>query len=53
MNSLNWEYKITRSEYDIQYFIYERNPENDNNLIPAMVEIAAAPCFHHELVAKL
>lgn len=50
--------RVTRSEYDILYFTYEyfsedRNPDNDDNLIPAGVSIEDAPAFHHELTQKL
>lgn len=50
--------RVTRSEYDILYFTYEyfsedRNPDNDDNLIPAGVSIEDAPAFHHELTNKL
>lgn len=51
-------YRIARSEYDILYFTYEyfseeRNPENDDNLIPKGVFIEDAPEFHVELCEKL
>lgn len=50
--------RVTRSEYDILFFAYEyfseeRNPDNDDNLIPAGVTIEDAPEFHHELTHKL
>lgn len=55
---LEKEYRITRSEYDILYFAYEyfsddKNPENDNNLIPAGGKFENAPDFHIELCSKL
>lgn len=58
LDDIDREYRITRSEYDILYFGYEyfsddRNPENDDNLIPAGVSIDDAPDFHHELCAQL
>ena len=58
MKEFDREYRVTRSEYDILYFTYEyfsheRNPENEDNLIPAGVDITDAPDFHHELTAKL
>lgn len=58
MKELDKEYRVTRSEYDILYFTYEyfsddRNPDNEDNLIPSGVSIEDAPDFHHELTAKL
>lgn len=58
LNSLQQDYRKLRSEYDILYFTYEyfsedRNPDNDDNLIPAGVSIEDAPEFHHELCRKL
>ena len=40
LDQMEREYRIARSEYDILYFTYEyfsddRNPDNDDNLIPA------------------
>ncbi len=51
-------YRILRSEYDVLYFAYEyfsdeRNPENENNLIPAGGKFENAPAFHIELCEKL
>ena len=58
LNQLQKDYRKTRSEYDILYFTYEyfsedRNPDNDDNLIPAGVSIEDAPDFHVELCHKL
>lgn len=58
LESMEREYRIARSEYDILYFTYEyfsddRNPENDDNPIPAGVSIEDAPDFHVELCKKL
>ena len=58
LDEMEREYRIARSEYDILYFTYEyfsddRNPENDDNLIPAGVGIEDAPEFHVELCHKL
>lgn len=58
IKTLQREYRITRSEIDILYFAYEyfseeRNPNNDDNLIPKNVFIGDAPDFHHELCGKL
>lgn len=58
LDSIDKEYRITRSEYDILYFTYEyfsvdRNPDNDDNLIPAGVSMEDAPYFHVELCEKL
>lgn len=55
---LQKEYRILRSEYDVLYFAYEyfsqdRNPENEDNLIPAGVCSEDAPGFHQELCSKL
>ena len=51
-------YRITRGYFDIlfytyEYFSEERNPENENNLIPKGVTIESAPDFHRELCDKL
>lgn len=53
-----WEYRVLRSNYDVLYFAYEyfseeRNPENENNLIPAGTVFEEAPDFHIELCSKL
>lgn len=58
LEQMEREYRIARSEYDILYFTYEyfsddRNPDNDDNLIPAGVGIEDAPEFHVELCEKL
>lgn len=58
LEQMEREYRIARSEYDILYFTYEyfsddRNPDNDDNLIPAGVSIEDAPEFHIELCEKL
>lgn len=52
------KYRILRSEYDVLYFAYEyfsteRNPENENNLIPKGGIFEEAPDFHIELCGKL
>lgn len=52
------EYRILRSEYDVLYFAYEyfseeKNPENENNLIPKGGVFEEAPDFHIELCGKL
>lgn len=52
------KYRILRSEYDVLYFAYEyfsveRNPENENNLIPKGGIFEEAPDFHVELCGKL
>lgn len=52
------KYRILRGEYDILYFAYEyfsdeRNPDNENNLIPAGGKLETAPDFHKELCGKL
>lgn len=46
--------RVDRSERDLLYFMYEyfsdeRNPENEQNLIPAGTRIEDAPGFHQEL----
>ena len=51
-------YRILRSEYDVLYFAYEyfsdeRNPENENNLMPLGATMDNAPNFHRELCSKL
>lgn len=58
LEQMEREYRIARSEYDILYFTYEyfsddRNPDNDDNLIPAGVSIEDAPKFHIDLCHKL
>lgn len=58
LDDMERQYRITRSEYDILYFTYEyfsddRNPENDDNPIPAGVSLEDAPDFHRELCRKL
>lgn len=58
IKQLQKEYRVARSAVDLLYFTYEyfsveRNPENENNLIPAGVTIDEAPEFHHELCNKL
>lgn len=55
---LSKAYRVLRSQYDVLYFAYEyfsedRNPGNDNNLIPAGTIYDNAPSFHHELCGKL
>lgn len=56
--ALEKEYRILRSEYDVLYFSYEyfseeKNPENENNLIPKGGFFEEAPEFHAELCGKL
>lgn len=46
--------RIDRAEDDVLFFMYEyfsdmKNPENEQNLIPAGVSINEAPKFHAEL----
>lgn len=58
LEELDREYRIARSKYDVLYFTYEyfsddRNPDNEDNPIPAGVGIEDAPHFHHELTAKI
>lgn len=58
IKTLQRAYRTTRSEFDVLYFAYEyfsheRNPDNDDNLIPKGVFIEDAPDFHHELCGKL
>lgn len=53
-----WQYRVLRSNYDVLYFAYEyfsddRNPENENNLIPVGATFENAPDFHRELCNKL
>lgn len=55
---LNREIRKAKSQQDVLYFTYEyfsddRNPENENNLIPAGVTIDMAPDFHRELCDML
>ncbi len=50
--------RVERGYGDVLYFAYEyfsedRNPGNDDNLIPAGVTIDTAPEFHRELTAML
>lgn len=57
-NELMKKYRILRSEYDVIYFAYEyfsdeKNPENENNLMPLGCTVENAPDFHHELSSKL
>lgn len=56
--SIEKQYRILRSEYDVLFFTYEyfsdeRNPENEDNLIPAGGRLENAPNFHIELCSKL
>lgn len=51
---LERKYRVCRSAYDVLYFTYEyfsedKNPDNDNNLIPAGCTMEDAPLIHHEL----
>lgn len=55
---LERSYRKLRSEHDVLYFAYEyfsdeRNPENENNLIPKGGIFDNAPAFHIELCSKL
>lgn len=55
---LGKKYRILRSKYDVLYFAYEyfsfdKNPENENNLIPEGVIYENAPQFHQELCGIL
>lgn len=52
------KYRVLRSEYDVLYFAYEyfsdeRNPDNEDNLIPKGVLMEHAPDVHRELCEKL
>lgn len=52
------EYRKLRGSIDVLYFAYEyfsdeRNPENENNLMPAGATMANAPAFHYELCSTL
>lgn len=52
------EYRMLRSKYDVLFFAYEyfsdeRNPDNENNLIPRGTFFEDAPAFHKELCSKL
>ena len=40
-------------EFMYEYFSYEKNPENENNLIPEGITIFDAPDFHRELTSYL
>jgi predicted phage terminase large subunit-like protein len=40
-------------EFMYEYFSDDRNPENENNLIPEGIDITDAPDFHGELTAYL
>lgn len=55
---LGKKYRILRSKYDVLYFAYEyfsfdKNPENENNLIPEGIIYDNAPQFHQELCGIL
>lgn len=57
-NAIEKKYRMLRSEYDVLYFAYEyfsaeKNPENENNLIPEGGVFETAPAFHVELCGKL
>ncbi|OPX84664.1 MAG: hypothetical protein A4E53_03721 [Pelotomaculum sp. PtaB.Bin104] len=50
--------RIDRAESGILYFMYEyfsddKNPENDQNLIPTGVALWDAPAFHKEIYSVL
>lgn len=58
LDVLEKTYRICRSAYDILYFTYEyfsddRNPDNENNLIPKGAKIEDAPSVHVELCDML
>lgn len=58
LKALNKEYRKLRSQQDVLFFAYEyfsddRNPENENNLIPAGICMEQAPNFHQELCSML
>lgn len=40
-------------EFMYEYFSFEKNPENENNLIPEGITIFDAPDFHRELTSYL
>ncbi|MDA2738388.1 phage terminase large subunit [Bacillus cereus group sp. Bc015] len=40
-------------EFMYEYFSHDKNPENENNLIPEGITIDDAPKFHHELTSYL
>jgi predicted phage terminase large subunit-like protein len=40
-------------DFMYEYFSDDRNPENENNLIPAGIDITDAPAFHQELTGYL
>ncbi|MDR7207584.1 hypothetical protein [Priestia megaterium] len=40
-------------EYMYEYFSHDKNPENENNLIPEGIGIEDAPAFHRELTDYL
>ena len=55
---LEKEYRVNRSAYDVLFFAYEyfsddRNPDNDNNLIPKGAKLEDAPEVHRELCDML
>ena len=55
---LEKEYRVNRSAYDVLFFAYEyfsddRNPDNDNNLIPKGAKLEDAPEVHRELCEML
>ncbi len=52
------QYRKLKARYDVLYFAYEyfsddRNPQNENNLIPLGVTYSTAPAFHQYLCNKL
>ena len=54
IEELEHMYRVSRSAYDVLYFTYEyfsedKNPDNDNNLIPAGCTMEDAPLIHYEL----
>lgn len=52
------EKRKLRCEYDVLFFMYEyfsddRNPDNEDNLVPEGTKYEDAPAIHHELCNKL
>jgi predicted phage terminase large subunit-like protein len=57
-NTYDWLRRVDRSEEDVLFFTYEyfsddRNPRNEDNLIPAGSTMDNAPDFHVELCEEL
>lgn len=58
LEALSKEYRVLKSKEDIifftqEYFSDERNPYNDNNLIPEDTDLDVVPLFHRELCDML